>query len=51
MTIAQLIPLAINVSMVLIIFALGLSATVADTASLSRRAGLLARMHAAAVRL
>jgi hypothetical protein len=50
MTIAQLIPLAINVSVALIVFALRLNATLAEAVSLSRRPGLLARMHAAAVR-
>lgn len=43
MTIAQLIPLAINLSMGLMVLALGLHATWADATSLLRQPGLLVR--------
>jgi bile acid:Na+ symporter, BASS family len=43
MTLAELIPLAINVSMALIVFALGLNATLSDATSLLRQPGLLVR--------
>lgn len=43
MTLAQLIPLAINVSMFLIVFALGLNATLQDATWLFRRPALLVR--------
>ncbi|RWQ15776.1 Na+-dependent transporter [Mesorhizobium sp.] len=43
MTIAQLIPMAINLSMALMVLALGLRASWADAASLMRQPGLLVR--------
>src|SRR5438067_3724480 len=43
MTLAQMIPLAINVSMFVIVFVLGLNATLEDATYLFRRPGLLFR--------
>jgi bile acid:Na+ symporter, BASS family len=43
MTLAQLIPLAINISLFAIVFSLGLRSTIPDMAYVLRRPGLLAR--------